>query len=93
MKIIGIRKAQFGAKTLVYDDKTNSFYLVSTVATGAILLGFPDETLIFTSNSKGEISSPCAVWEQSPGDHDKVLQMFLNNELVLDNKVHKNKSN
>lgn len=64
-------------KTLMYDEKTGQYFLVSSVDT-------PKETLIFKSDEFGGFASYTDVWGTYSIGHDEVIELLVTGRLTTD---------
>jgi len=78
MKIVkGVVSQGTGDKTLMYDEETGQYFLVSSVEQ-------PKETLIFKSDEYGSFVSYSEVWGTYSIDHDDVVKLLVTGRLTKD---------
>ena len=74
-----VKGVAYGDKTVLYDEKTKQYFLVSSIKRE----GLADETLIFKCDSEGTVELWVEVWGCYPSNHWPVVKMLVDGELTL----------
>lgn len=81
--VIGETNKGNGEQTVMLDETTGKYYLVSSVYF-ASMYGEVDETYIFECDKDGEVENWSEVWATEPSNHDGIINMLLSGELSVE---------